>query len=233
MKSITWIGTASFLGALIYWTPVPANSDALRAAGVKGFGDKEAKCLLSGQGQLNLKEVSYSLYELIPDSSDPCDWVDMSGWREIDGPFPFLIGSDSRWQMRLFASGSRRLMLASNLDEPGLLGAAFFQSEDIFNYQAGDSPGRDPGQWPRPANCRRILHVVGNGIEAAWYRAGESAAGAIRLAGRSFSSAGWEIALFGDAVLCARGKDGGEVALFSSQDNEGTYLIVTSVAGAR
>lgn len=222
----------AFLLGTFYSAPAPADSDALQAAGINQFMGKEAKCLLSGEALLNLKQVNYSLYELGTNPDDPCSWAGMSEWREINAPVIPFIGSEGRWQTRLFVSGPRRLMLVFDLDNPGWLGAAFFQSEGIFRDYSGDAPGRDPGQWPRPVNCKRVLHAMGDGIEAAWYRTSESPASAIRQVGRAFSSAGWEIVFFGDMVLCAMGKTGIEVTLFAGQENESTYLMVTSASAA-
>lgn len=233
MRIIARLGLGAMLGLIAWPVSVQARLDALREAGMGRLIEAKSDCLLSGEAALNLRQVRYSLYSLDNDLGDLGDRARSLGWREIDSPIPSLVGPEGSWNIRFYESGSRRLILVSNPENPGWLAAVFFESADLFFETHGDAPGRDPGGWPKPAICKRILHAAGGGIEAAWYKTSGSPATIMARVRASLSANGWDVIRLGKTALAASRGKSGDIAFFAEKDDKGAYLLVTSIMEKR
>lgn len=233
MKRIATSSLAGILASIAWPVLAQAHIDVLCAAGMGQLMTAKADCLFSGVAALNLKQVRYSLYALEGEPVDWDDWADRSGWHEIKARVPSLVGMEGILRIRLFESGSRRLIFLSNPQKPLWLAAACFESADIFRETLGDAPGRDPGGWPKPAIYRRILHAAAGGFEAAWYRTAGSPATVMARVKASLGADGWETVLIGETALTASRRESEDIAVFAGRDEQDGYLLVTSITERR
>ena len=185
-----------------------------------------ARTLLAGRAEVNRVPARYALFGDAGDGGACAERARRAGWRPLR--VPSATGGGVR--VRAFARGSERLLLAWPAGGPGRVALARFAGALPELPPAGDAPGREPAGVPRPPGSRRLLHVAGDGFEAAWYRAAASPRELARRSAARLVAAGWRVASPGATALVAARAGGRPVTLVTEADGDGAAAFVLAAA---
>lgn len=109
---------------------------------------------------------------------------------------------------------------------------AVFDSVPEWAGAGGEAPGREPAGWPRLAGARRLLHLGGDGFEAACYSTPAAPRSVVAEAARRLAAAGWRTDPLGDSGLAARRAGSPETALWARPEGSGAFFIVIATKEA-
>jgi len=93
----------------------------------------------------------------------------------------------------------------------------------------GEAPGRDPAGIPRLPSARRLLHLVGGKIEAAFYSSPAGPPDVLKSARRMLEARGWQAQGGAGGILLASRAGSPGLAYFVAENAGGSrYLVFTT-----
>ena len=139
-----------------------------------------------------------------------------------------LAGPDGAVALRTFRRGGALLLLGTPATGEGWAALAVFTSQPVWSDARGEAPGREPQGLPRLGSGRRLLHLQGDGFEAACYHTAASPHAVVAEGVSRLPGAGWTLGPASDQGLTASRRGAPPVAMFLRPDGTGAVLLVVS-----
>jgi len=206
------------------------------------------QCVLEGELRVNLTPARYAISVGSAPAAAALDAAARAaGWRPGRGQ-RVLPTPGGPLELRTYRDGDRWLMqgsVAGTGEDPAVVVQAVFSgmprwlagtggSPAVGGGRTGDdAPGREPAGWPRLAAARRILHLEGNGFEAACYSTGAPPSAVLAEAGRRLAGSGWRVEPLGGRGLAATRPGRPDTALWTRPEKCGTVFVVIATREVR
>ena len=153
------------------------------------------------------------------------------GWKVVDEFQSLLPASAGTWTLAGYRRDHDPRMLVMVLPDsgPGPVIMAVLDGPINLADGGGEAPGREPGGVPRVGSARRLLHLSGGGIEAAFYSSPARPAQLLAAARKILEMRGWIVGAGRGGILCASREGEPDLAYFAQEAPGGSrYLVFTS-----
>jgi len=155
------------------------------------------------------------------------------GWKPAGRPIRGIPTPDGGMELGVFEDGGgRMILLCAPEDSAGgesWLAMALFERKPEWMDGRGEAPGHEPAGVPRIAASRRLLHLSGDGFEAAWYSSHAPAASVLAEGLAVLRSRGWTVSPAREGALLAVRRGEPSVALHARDSADGSrFLIIAS-----
>jgi hypothetical protein len=109
---------------------------------------------------------------------------------------------------------------------PGMAVMAVLDRPIKITGEGGEAPGREPAGIPRLASARRLLHLSGRNLEAAFYSSPALPSVVLFSARQALESRGWHASFEGPGILAASRDGGPDLAYFARESPGGSRYLV-------
>lgn len=193
-----------------------------------GLPDEAPAPVMAGTMRINGTPGRFAYYGSGLDGPACAGRATRAGWRPVRGSPRALPGHAGILRVARFSRDGAQLWFAWPARGDAWLAAAGCDREPPSSAD-GDVAGREPGGVPKPPRARRFLHLLGERIEAAWYRAPFRPEAFVAATAARWEAAGWSIALQTPVQLGAARPGEASVGLFAEEAPEGgTVAFVLS-----
>jgi len=154
--------------------------------------------------------------------------VSRLGWRAVDEfstGLPSPAGGITMTGYRL-ENDPRMLVLVLPDNGPGSCVMALLDGPINLSDGRGEAPGRDPAGIPRVASARRLLHLSGGRIEAAFYSSPARPSEVLSSARLTLESRGWRVSMGSPGILLASRAGEPDLAYFARGAPGGSRYLV-------
>jgi len=207
----------AFGGAPIFWRSVLPVVPPMRS-------------LAGGAMRVNMTDGRWAVYTG-GDAGDCRREAKRLGWRVTDEFLASLPSSTGGVTLAGYGRERDSRMLVMVLPEsgPGPVVMVLLDRPVRFADGTGEAPGRDPAGVSRVGSGRRLLHLVGDRFEGAFYSS-PAGPGAVLSSARSMlASRGWKTREGGAGILLASRSGSPDLAYFAGESGEGSrYLVFVS-----
>lgn len=182
--------------------------------------------LMSGRATINLAPAEYEIRAGAGTLKSLDDAARAAGWRPATTGVIVLPTSRGAVDLHAYTAGTAWLLQGRTDGPEPVTVRARLEQAPVWTDATGEAPGREPGDAPRPSAGRRLLHVAGDGFEAACYRSPGSPAAVLRDAARRLAWRKWNVAPLGDAGLLAARPGSPDLAWHVRSDGTGSLVLV-------
>jgi len=214
--------------ALVFSEPSRLSAGIPAALGLLNLPVTSGMSRVSGgMARINLVEARWSAYSGA-DAEECRAEALRRGWKPAGEFFAGLPSPSGGITMTGYrrSGGSRMLLLVLPCSGRGSAVMALLDRPVNISGDGGEAPGREPAGIPRIASARRLLHLSGSNLEAAFYSSPARPSEVLASARNSLESRGWHAAWGGPGILLA-GRDGGpDLAYFAREAPGGSRYLV-------